>query len=98
MKMIMAIYNVAVNDDVMEAVTAAGACCFTQFPRVIGKGKRTGPRLDNHIWPGANACTLMVVADELAPKIMDVLASLRRDIGGQEGIKAFLLNVERQLD
>lgn len=98
MKMIMAVYNVAVDDDVMEAVTAAGVCCFTKFPRVVGKGKRTGPRLDNHIWPGANTCTLMVVEDELAPKVMEALAKLRRDIGGQEGIKAFVLNVEQKLD
>jgi hypothetical protein len=98
MKMIMAIYNVAVDEEVLQAVTEAGVCCYTKFPRVVGKGKRTGPRLDDHIWPGANACTLMVVADELAPKIMSVLAGLRRELGAAEGIKAFMMNVEQQLD
>jgi hypothetical protein len=29
---------------------------------------------------------------------MAVLADLRRDIGAAEGIKAFLMNVEQQLD
>jgi hypothetical protein len=96
--MIMAIYNVAVDEEVLQAVAAEGVCCYTKFPRVVGKGKRTGPRLDNHIWPGANACTLMVVPDELAPRVMAVLADLRRDIGAAEGIKAFLMNVEQQLD
>lgn len=97
MKMIMAVYNVAVDEDVMQAVTAAGVSCFTKWPRVIGKGKRTGPRLDDHIWPGANAVAMFVVPDELAPKVMAVLDGLRRSIGAQEGIKAFLLNVEQQL-
>lgn len=98
MKMIMAVYNVAVDDDVMEAVQKAGVCCFTKFPRVVGRGKRTGPRLDNHIWPGANTCTLMVVPDERAPAVMDALARLRAEIGGSEGVKAFLWTVEKQLD
>jgi nitrogen regulatory protein PII len=97
MKMIMAVYNVAVDEDVMEAVTAAGVTCFTKWPRVLGKGKRTGPRLDDHIWPGANAVAMFVVPDELAPTVMGVLAGLRESLGATEGIKAFLLNVEQQL-
>jgi len=98
MKMIMAVYNVAVDDDVMEAVTEAGVCCFTKFPRALGKGKRSGPRLDNHVWPGANSVTLMVVPDEKAPAVMAALARLRESVGATEGVKAFLLNVEQQLD
>ena len=98
MKMIMAVYNVAVDEEVLQACTEAGVCCFTKFPRVVGRGKRTGPRLDNHIWPGANACTLMVVSDDLAPKIMAVLAGLRQELGSAEGIKAFLWTVDQQLD
>jgi hypothetical protein len=97
MKMIMAVYNVAVDEEVLQAVAAAGVCCYTKFPRVVGKGKRTGPRLDDHIWPGANACTLMVVPDELAPAVMDVLARLRRELGATEGIKAFLWTIDQQL-
>ena len=98
MKMIMAVYNVAVDEEVMEAVAAAGVCCYTKFPRVVGRGRRTGPRLDNHIWPGANTCTLMVVPDEKAPAVMAALETLRGAIGGTEGVKAFQLHVERQLD
>ena len=97
MKMIMAVYNVAVDDDVMEAVTEAGVSCFTKFPRVVGKGKRSGPRLDNHVWPGANTVTLMVVPDEKAAAVMAALAALRESVGATEGVKAFLLNVEQQL-
>ena len=97
MKMILAVYNVAVDEEVMEAVRAAGACCFTKWPRVIGSGKRTGPRLDDHVWPGANSMAMFVVPEELAPKVMQALQHLRATIGAQEGVKAFLLNVEQQL-
>jgi nitrogen regulatory protein PII len=97
MKMVLAVYNIAVDPEVMEAVHQAGVQCYTKWPRVVGEGKQTGPRLDDHIWPGANAMMMMVVADELAPKVMEVLKGLRDTIGQTEGVKAFLLNVEGQL-
>jgi hypothetical protein len=40
---------------------------------------------------------MMVVADELAPKVMEALKGLRDTIGQTEGVKAFPLNVEGQL-
>ena len=97
MKMILAIYNVAVDIEVMEAVHEAGVQCYTKWPRVIGEGQQTGPRLDDHIWPGANSMLMMVVDDQLALKVMAVLKGLRDTIGKTEGVKAFLLNVEGQL-
>lgn len=98
MKMILVVCNVAVDEEVMEAVRTAGACCFTKWPRVVGAGQRTGPRLDNHVWPGANSMTMLVVPDDRAPAVMAALRKLRETIGRQEGVKAFLLNVEQQLE
>jgi nitrogen regulatory protein PII len=97
MKMVLAVYNMAVDEEVMEAVRQAGVKCYTKWPRVLGEGQTTGPRLDDHIWPGANCVTMMVVPDELAPKVMETLKGLRDTIGQKEGVKAFLLNVEQQL-
>ena len=97
MKMVLAVYNVAVDDEVMEAVREAGVKCYTKWPRVLGDGQKTGPRLDDHIWPGANCVTMMVVDDEMAAKVMEVLGGLRETIGRMEGVKAFLLNVEQRL-
>lgn len=96
MKMILAVYNIAVDNEVMEAVQAAGAVCYTKWPRVVGEGKSTGPRLDDHIWPGANTMTMMVVPDEKAAAVMAAIQRLRDTIGKTEGVKAFLLNVEGQ--
>lgn len=97
MKMILAIYNIAVDTEVMEAVHQVGVKCYTKWPRVIGEGQQTGPRLDDHIWPGANTMMMMVVPDQTAAKVMEALKGLREAIGKTEGVKAFLLNVEGQL-
>jgi nitrogen regulatory protein PII len=97
MKMILAIYNIAIDVEIMEAVRQAGIQFYTKWPRVVGEGPRTGPRLDDHIWPGANMMMMMVAADELAANVMEALKGLRQSIGKTEGLQAFLLNVEGQL-
>lgn len=96
MKMVMAVYNISVDAEVMEAMDEMGVVCFTKMPRVVGKGKKTGPRLDDAIWPGVNTLSLFVLPDERAQAVMDAFEHLRATIGRKTGIKAFLLNVERQ--
>lgn len=97
MKMVLAIYNVAVDSEVMEAMRQVGVQFYTKWPRVIGEGQQTDPRLDDHIWPGANTMMMMVVPDDQAARVMEVLKGLRDTIGKTEGVQAFLLNVEGQL-
>ena len=95
MKLVMAVYNMAVEEEVVAAATAVGALHYTKVPRVVGVGGSAGPRLDNHVWPGANALTLFVVEDALANALADALAALRGEVGQNGAVKAFVLNVER---
>ena len=97
MKMILAIYNVAIDIEVMEAVRQVGIQYYTKWPRLTGEGPQSGPRLDDHIWPGANTMLMIVVADEVVPKIMETLKGLQNTIGKTEGLQAFILNIEAQL-
>lgn len=96
MKMIMAVYNIGVDEEVMAEMEAMGVTCFTKIPRVVGKGRTTGPRLDDAVWPGANAMALFVLPDERAQAVMNAFAQLRATVGKKAGVKAFLLNVEQQ--
>ncbi|HOR98334.1 MAG TPA: transcriptional regulator [Kiritimatiellia bacterium] len=96
MKLVMAVYNIGVDEEVMAAMEQEGVVCFTKIPRVVGKGKATGPRLDNSVWPGANTLSLFVVPDERAQDVMRVFEKLRATIGRKAGLKAFLLHVEQQ--
>ena len=99
MKAVTVIFNVAVEEEVLEAVRSAGVTAFTQWPRIVGQGPETGPRMDSHIWPGANAGLLMVVDDALAGRVMDALQELHASpVGRQAGIFAYQSAVERTLD
>ncbi len=95
MKLVMAVYNMAAEEEVLAAAAAVGVVSYTKVPRVLGVGRASGPRLDDHVWPGANTLTLFVVEDALANTLADTLAAVRGELGKNGAIKAFVLNVER---
>ena len=95
MKMVMLVYNASLEEEIMTVMKECGAAHYTQAPRVVGVGEKTGPRLDTHVWPGANSVVIVVVEDERARSLMERLGRLRDTLDG--GVKAFLLNVEAQV-
>ena len=95
MKMILIVFNISIQDEVHELIDELGVTCFTQWPRLVGKGISSGPKMDNNIWPGANTALMVVTSSEMAGKIMGAVQKMRDDIGTHEGIKAFQLPVEK---
>jgi len=94
-KMVWLIYNISIEEEVSDLLAKVGIACYTQWPRVLGKGVSTGPKLDTSVWPGANAAIMAVTTAEQARKLMDAVQNLRNEIGSHEGIKAFLTPVEQ---
>ena len=93
MKMVLMVYNEAIDEEVMSGL---GACCienFTKWCKVSGKGQTSGPHLDSNIWPGANNVCMAVVEEEKVPAILAEIRNLRKTLG-KEGVKAFVLPVE----
>ena len=98
LKLVTIYANISIAEDVLEAFRELGVNFYTQFPRIVGNGPVTGPRLDSHVWPGANT-GFQVVADEaLASRLMDRLQEMRdSETGKQSGLYAFQTAVERAL-
>ena len=95
LKMLMVVFNISIEDEVKEIIDKQGGICFTQWPRLVGRGKSTGPKMDNDVWPGANSAIIVVTTEKQALDIMADIQALRDEIGSHEGVKAFLLNVEK---
>lgn len=98
MKAVTVVFNIAIEEDILEALRGIGADAFTQWPRIVGQGPGTGPRMDSHVWPGANSGLLLVVDDELAVRVMAVLQELHDSPKGrQAGLFAYQTAVEQCL-
>ena len=51
MKMYLIIYDVDYDEEVMEALSICRVTGYTKWNRVLGKGERSDPKLDDAVWP-----------------------------------------------
>jgi len=93
MKLVLVVYNEAVDDEVLEVLEKISVESYTKWTKVLGRGERSGPHLMTHVWPKANNVLAAVADDDTAAKLLDGVRELRERLA-QEGIKAFSWQVE----
>jgi len=92
-KMVMIVYNEAIDTEVMEALGACFLENYTKINAVFGRGSTSGIHLGNDIWPGRNNLLCVACEDPQAKEIMAKIKELKKKLG-YEGIKAFILPIE----
>ncbi|MFH0790983.1 MAG: PG0541 family transporter-associated protein [Candidatus Omnitrophota bacterium] len=93
MKMVMVVYNEAIDIEVMELLENCALKGYTQIKGVYGRGRASGTHLGNDIWPGRNNLLYLACEEKEARQFFSCVRELRKKIG-KEGIKAFILPVE----
>ncbi len=89
MKAVWILHDIVLTEDVQDLLDEMGVVGFSRWKRMTGRGPQSGTRLDNHVWPGANSGTVVVVADDVAARLLGRLQALRGEVGGQTGLWAF---------
>ncbi len=94
MKMLLVIYDVDFDEDVMQMLDNLPLAGYTKWDRVLGKGKRSEPKLDDAVWPGFNNAVVIVADDEIENDVFSALNGLF-DRLGSKGFAVFELPVMR---
>lgn len=92
-KMVMVVYNEAVESEVMEVLTDCGLKNYTKIPAAYGKGNASGTHLGSDIWPGRNNILLVGCGKTEAARLLSCIRELRKTLA-KEGIKAFSFSLE----
>ena len=92
-KMVFIMYNIAINDEVMQILKDVGIEGYTRWERTTGCGQTSGSHLGTHVWPPVNSVLAIAVEDDKKSKLIDQIKKVRKELG-KEGIKAFVLPVE----
>jgi len=93
MKMVMIVYNEALDNEVMEALDQAGVKSYTKINKAFGRGDKSGAHLGTDIWPGLNSILYIACEEAQAQGMLRRVRELRKTLG-HEGVKAFILAVE----
>ncbi len=94
MKMVMVIYNEAIDVEIMEVLNGCGLVNYTKVTRVYGKGTTSGTHLGDQIWPGLNYILYVACDDTQAKQVVLGVTNLRKTLG-KEGVKAFVMPLEQ---
>ena len=92
-KMVMIVYNEAIDAEAMEVLDQCTLKNYTKITGVFGSGTTSGTHLGNDIWPGRNNILYIACEEKEAQHLLSCIKELRK-ILGKEGIKAFVLPVE----
>jgi len=93
MKMIFIMYNIAINDEVMQILKDVWIEEYTRWERATGCGKTSGPHLGTNVWPAVNSVLAVAVEDDKKDRLIERIKEVRKKLG-KGGIKAFVLPVE----
>lgn len=93
MKMVMLVYNEAIDDEIMETLENCTLKNYTKIKGVFGKGTTSGTHLGDDIWPGRNNILYVACREAEAKQMLTCVKELRRKLG-KEGVKAFAWNIE----
>lgn len=93
MKMVLVVYNMAIEAEVMDCLKRCGIESYTKLPRVQGVGKLSGPHMDSHIWPGANSQLEIACEEEAKDRILEEVRELKGTYA-KVGIKAFVMPLD----
>jgi nitrogen regulatory protein PII len=93
MKMLVVIYNDAVDEVMISAFKKAEVHGYTKWKETLGEGTETEPKLGTHCWPGKNNVLAVVIDDEEAVRITEIIRKLKSD-NPKGGIRTFILQVE----
>ena len=88
------LYPKEVEEEVLATLESAGVPGYTEFPRLLGRG-RIRRHFDNPIWPGAVGAVFTVVSANQADKLIPPFAALSEELEsrtrGLHGLHMFML-------
>ncbi len=96
MKLLMVICPEERREDVRRLIGRHEVHAYTELREVVGEGEH-GKRLATRAWPSQSVLVFFVVAEEKVEELLGALGDCRASLQPSEGMRAFVLPVERML-
>lgn len=93
MKLIFLVYDIVIENKVMEELEKAEVKAYTKLPSVHGVGTHSAPHLDSHVWPGINQGLFIAIEEEKKDEVLNRMKELK-SMYEKEGLKVFVLPLE----
>jgi hypothetical protein len=89
--MVLIIHDRAIDEEVGDLLSALDLQYYTKWMDVVGVGEKD-PHLGDHVWPGLNNVTMVVVEEGKEEKLMKSVKALQAAFPSV-GLRAFVVPV-----
>jgi nitrogen regulatory protein PII len=96
MKMFIIVYSWAFDNIVIDMITKSGLRAYTKWTKVLGCGTETEPKMGSQFWPAENDVLTIVVNNEDAAKVKEIVLTLRKE-NPRAGVRCFIVPVEEMI-
>lgn len=89
--MVFLIHDRAIDEEISELFSALELEYYTKWKDVVGVGEKD-PHLGDHVWPGLNNVTMVVVEEQKKEKLLKSVKALQAAFPSV-GLRAFVVPV-----
>lgn len=89
--MVLIIHDRAIDEEVGDLLSALDLQYYTKWKDVVGVGEKD-PHLGDHVWPGLNNVTMVVVEEGKEERLMKSVKALQAAFPSV-GLRAFVVPV-----
>ncbi len=89
--MVLIIHDRAIDEEVGDLLSALDLQYYTKWKDVVGVGEKD-PHLGDHVWPGLNNVTMVVVEERKEERLMKSVKALQAAFPSV-GLRAFVVPV-----
>ena len=94
MKEVKILFASYLLDTVVSEIKESGVERYLILSKITSQWRRDLKHFDNHVWPGTDSMLLLIVEDEQAQEIVDVVRKIKRDLSDRIALAVIVTPID----
>ena len=94
MKEVKILFASYLLDTVVSEIKESGVERYLILAKITGQWRKDRKHFDNHVWPGTDSMLLLIVEDEQAQEIVDVVRKIKDDLSDRIALAVIVTPID----
>ena len=94
MKEVKILFASYLLNDIVSEINESGIERYLIISKITGQWRKDLKHFDNHVWPGTDSMLLLIVEDEQAQEIVDVVRKIKKDLSDRISLAAIVTPID----
>ena len=94
MKEVKILFASYLLDTVVSEIKESGVERYLILSKITGQWRKDLKHFDNHVWPGTDSMLLLIVEDEQAQEIVDVVRKIKDDLSDRIALAVIVTSID----